>query len=186
MSDGELRRLERLSLTGDPDARIKLLAIRWRDGHDFFCESAREAILDWVYVGMAQHCPADNGGCGARVRLIALPVHGGSWICPVCGVALPFTFWKVKNLKPYQDADREYGIKLGLEVSPNQRYWKVTDQKQVILELAPGACPWCGEGNPPCRCDRKAEAEKTEREQAERAKKLAEYLKERDRPGDYV
>lgn len=100
------------------------------DGLDrLICAEVRELIRNPVSVGLPSRCDFD--GCGAIRRLVGEQKVGGSWRCPLCGIALPYAFWKVHT---------EPGVRI---VKP----------EELILQLADGACQVCGE-LPECRCDR--------------------------------
>lgn len=107
-------------------------------------ERITKTVKDFIASGEVYLSYPTRCDCGAVVRLVGNMSTSGAWHCPLCGQAKPYVFWKVNH-------------------APAQR---VDDPSVLILSLAPDACPTCGEGNPPCRCQRraKAEAEHAERE----------------------
>lgn len=122
MSDDEDRReIERRSKEGDPAARRSLLQVRLRE------EGAGAFVMDFVK-GMLEAGPVTvsipyRDACGALVRYVGEAGHRGSWRCPVCGCAYPYTFWDMKSDGPA----------------------RVRTPDEVVLGLDEDACPSCGE-----------------------------------------
>jgi hypothetical protein len=106
---------------------------------------AVEAFSRGDYVSVPITCRE----CRALVRYTGDRDHRGSWRCPVCRVALPYTFWNIKQ-----------------EAATVRRTLTVDD---LVQRLHPEACDECGEANPPCLCERRAEVENPAQAQAMKA-----------------
>lgn len=129
-----------LDLTGyvhDPVLGLVTCERVWERGRDYPTKRKRRF---WhrdpeFHVSIPVRCE-----CGAVVRLIGPKMVRGSWLCPVCGVAKPYTFWKVR---------KEAGT-------------RVVCLDELVIALGDDACPECGEENE-CRCVRIALARKDSR-----------------------
>ncbi len=107
-------------------------------------ERITQSVRDFIAQGEVYLSYPTRCDCGATVRRVGNLDPAGAWHCPLCGEKLPYVFWKVHH-------------------TPKQR---VDDLSVLILELAADACPTCGESQskPPCRCQRRAQAEAREAE----------------------
>jgi hypothetical protein len=94
-----------------------------------------------VYVAYPTRCD-----CGAVTRKLGEPKVGGSYICPLCGCALPYSFWDLKCEKEQ----------------------RTPELSELIISVHEDACVTCGEyargrdENDKCRCARIREAEDNE------------------------
>lgn len=92
-----------------------------------------------VYVCYPSKCE-----CGAVTRKLGEPKAGGSYVCPLCGVSLPYAFWSAKT-------------------EPKKRS---VSADELILGLHENHCPTCGErptrDDDKCRCGRRRDAEDNE------------------------